>query len=132
MKEIPARLQCSYCIRHRDHGGECLIPQNISQSGGGGCLGYKQDPLGCIRHKTTKLPFPLYFKIPLVGQWSDVWEINGLDTKVRMTRIRGVEWESNKGRLLIFCDIDYYINEYSPDYVEPTSKPKLTLIKGGN
>lgn len=128
MAQIPSNLEYSYCIRHRDHGGECKIPHNIIASGGGGCLGFKQDPKGCIRHKTVWLKFPLYFDLPTVGLWCDDFMVGGLDSSIRINRIRNVKWETQKGRLMILSDIDFYVNEFSKQFKEKESKPVLKMV----
>lgn len=125
MSDIPARLECSYCIRHQSHGGECYM--NIS-SKGGGCLAFKQDPKGCIRNTTKRLKFPLYRTIPRINEWESNWQVNGVDSAIRIKKIRGIDWDVKQGMIEIIVDIDYYVNEYSEDY-KTYSKPDLKIVE---
>lgn len=125
MENIPARLQCAYCIRNESHGGECRRQKYDDI----GCLAFKLDPKGCIRNGNFKIEIPLYYKFPPLRAWCDDWQINGVDTQIRINWINGLDWDTKKGYLIIYCDLDYYINEYHEDYVEPEKKPKLKIIK---
>lgn len=125
IKDIPNYLECAYCIRNHSHGGECRSPKHSDK----GCLGFKLDPKGCIRQTDMKIPVPLYHDFPQIGEWCDYWMVNGQETEVRIDFIRGIQWDSKKGYLIIRCRVDYYVNEYRDDYEELKSKPKLKLIK---
>ncbi|OEH86233.1 hypothetical protein BHU72_11905 [Desulfuribacillus stibiiarsenatis] len=124
-ENIPSQLQCVYCKRNHTHGGECHKPKNDIK----GCLIFLPDERGCIRSKDTRLTFPIFHKIPPLRTWDSDWEIGGIDTKIRINRIHGFDWDVPKGKLIVYCNIDYFINEYHPEFKHPTSKPTLTLIK---
>ncbi|WP_113671131.1 hypothetical protein [Vallitalea guaymasensis] len=128
MAIIPNKLECAYCLRNYTHGGECKEPRNSDS----GCLGFKQDPKGCIKggYKLTKLSFPLYHEIPMLNEWTSGWTINGVDTEIKITHIKGIRWNTRKGELIIIGYIEYYENEYHKDYKKDI-KTKLKIIDGG-
>lgn len=126
IKKIPDCLECSYCSRNREHGGECRADRKSPL----GCLAFKVDPRGCIRTMDTKIQFMLYEEIPLVGTWiKERYSIYGVSTDVKIIEIYGLKWNSKKGTLIVICRCEYYINEYHEDYKEPEERPKLVLIK---
>ncbi|MBX4259773.1 hypothetical protein KTC96_24925 (plasmid) [Clostridium estertheticum] len=127
MQEIPKQLQCAYCIRNSNHGGECSYQKSTYDESG--CLIFKVDERGCIRNTDFKLPFILYQEIPPLREWCDTWQLNEVSTEIRINRIHGLTWDSKAGNLIVHCSCDYFINEYHEDYVKPTKKPVLTVIK---
>jgi hypothetical protein len=127
MKDIPQQLECSYCIRNRTHGGECGSEKSYYDPNT--CLIFKADERGCIRNKDSGLYFPLYHDIPLLNTWCNDWQINGVDTSIRINRIQGLKWDSKKGNLVVLCNFDYFINEYHEDYKEPRGKSILKIVK---
>lgn len=126
MGNIPNRLECSYCIRHYKHGGECEGKKSIYDETG--CLIFKLDSRGCIRNKDVKLQIPLYREIPIINCWNSEWEINGSNTEIRIKEIYGLSWEKEKGYLNIHCNCDYFINEYDNNY-RLEKKTVLKIIK---
>lgn len=127
IKDIPNRLQCAYCIRNRSHGGECYAQKTINDEKG--CLVFKPDPKGCIRDSDFKISVPLYYEFKPLNTWWDDWEVNGVDTEIRINRITGLTWDTKQGNLIIYCNCDYYVNEYQDDYVKPGEKPNLKIVK---
>lgn len=127
MKEIPTRLQCAYCLRNHQHGGECYS-QKFNDTG---CLAFSLDPKGCIRETDLKITVPLYREIPVINTWSDGWEIHGVETEVNITTIRNLKWDTKRGNLIIYCRCAYYINEYHENYIskDDDNKPKLRIVK---
>lgn len=125
MFNIPARFECVYCTRYRSHGGECFGKENNKDSG---CLFFRMDNRGCIRSKDLKLNIPIYSEIPKVGVWNDDWELNGVDTEIKINKIHALDWDTRKGNIIIFSNIDYFINEFHQNYNE-NQKPKLKVIK---
>lgn len=123
MKEVPQKLQCSYCLRNRHKGGEC------NELSSNGCLFFKMDERGCIRNHDYTIKLPLYHEFPLLNTWCDFWQIGGVDSEVRVKKIYGIDWDSKTAELIIKCNIDYFINEYHNNYKEPNIKPKLKIIK---
>lgn len=129
MKQVPNRLECSYCIRNISHGGSCQGKNNSKDEIG--CLVFKADEKGCIRNSDFKIGITLYNEIPKVGMWAKDWTMNGVETEIRIRKIYALDWNIKKGKLLVHCNCDYYENEYHEDYIEPTkSKPDLKIIKG--
>ena len=126
MKEIPNRLQCSYCIRNRTHGGECSSQRSSYDEKG--CLVFKVDEKGCIRNGDLKIPIPLYHDVPVLNIWCDDWQYKGVETEIRINRINCLRWNTKQGTLIIYCNCDYYVNEYHEDYVEKIEKPNLRII----
>lgn len=124
MKDIPSHLQCAYCERNRDRGGECNGEEK-------GCLFFKADKRGCIRNANLELPVRVYDEAPLINKWYDGYELFGVDTEIRVRRIFGFKWDERKGFMYIYCDCDYFVNEFHEDYKEPSKKPNLIVIKGG-
>lgn len=127
MKEIPNRLQCAYCIRNYSHGGECQGKNTNSDLEG--CLVFKADEKGCIRNSDFRISIALYKDFPLLNTWCDYWQLNEVDTEIRVKRIYGFKWDAKIGALIVSCNCDYYINEYHEDYEEPKQKPNLKIIK---
>ncbi|WP_040328575.1 hypothetical protein [Clostridium ihumii] len=125
MGNIPCRLECAYCVRNYKQGGECSGKKNNET----GCLIFKQNPLGCIRNKDFMIPIPLYQELQPLDTWCDDWTLNGVDTRIKIKRIQGVKWNSKKGYLLLYCNCDYYVNEFDEGYKESNNKPKLRIIK---
>ena len=125
MKKVPCRLECAYCIRSYSHGGECSGKENKER----GCLIFKPDEKGCIRNDDLIIPISLYQDLQPINTWCDDWTLNGVDTRVKIKRINGLKWDTKKGYLLIYCNCDYYVNEFHEDYIEPNSKPKLKIVK---
>jgi hypothetical protein len=125
MKEIPSRLQCAYCLRNHTHGGECYH-QKFSDTG---CLAFSLDEKGCIREQDIKITVPLYRDIPQINVWNDGWEMNGVETKVKISRIQNLNWDIKKGNLIIYCNCIYYVNEFHESYKDGDNKPKLRIIK---
>lgn len=130
MKEIPIMLECAYCIRNLRHGGECGGKMNPPAQG---CLAFKLDPRGCIRSMSATLQVPIYYEFPLVGVWNNEFNLGDRETELKITHIRGIRWDKRKGYLGVICEIEYYVNDFSEDYAEPTDekKPILKLVKGG-
>ncbi|MDT8718316.1 hypothetical protein IAI10_16740 [Clostridium sp. 19966] len=124
LNEIPLQLQCAYCIRNSNHGGECRETRNIP-----GCLIFKVDERGCIRNADLMLPFPLYYDIPPLKTWSDDWQIKGVNTEVKINWINNLQWDTKRGVLIVYCNCDYFVNEYHENYVEQREKPILKVIK---
>jgi len=122
--DIPTRLQCYYCIRNYTHGGECTKPKRDDT----GCLVFKADPRGCIRQEDIGLRIPLFYKLPPVGAWDKGWTMGGVDTEVRISRIYGIDWDQKKGKLILHCRCEHYVNEYHEDYKKPGKKPLLKLV----
>lgn len=127
MKEVPNRIKCAYCIRHYSHGGECNGQQSTSDEKG--CLIFRADEKGCIRNGDFKISVPMYYEFPPLNTWCKDWEINGIDTEIRIKTIQGLNWDKTKGYLIVHCNCDYYINEYHDEYVEAKQKPKFKIIK---
>jgi hypothetical protein len=127
MKEIHNRLQCAYCIRNHIKGGECRAERSPYDESG--CLIFKADKKGCIRNKDLKIPVALYSDIPKVKVWSNNYELNGVETEIRIKRINYLDWDKKSGYLYIYCNCDYYFNEFHKDYVEPKDKSILKVIK---
>lgn len=127
MKPIPPRLECSYCIRNQTHGGECHSEKSAYDSNG--CLVFKPDPRGCIRESNVSIEVPLYFHFPPLNTWVDYWQMNGVDTEVCVNWIKGIEWDTKRGSLIVHCRCSYYINEFSDDYIEPKKTPNLRIVK---
>lgn len=61
-KDLPNRLECSYCKRSHRHGGEC--PEKDVNKNETGCLFFQMDEKGCIRNADQNIPFSLYSIIP--------------------------------------------------------------------
>lgn len=127
MKEIPSQLQCAYCMRNGSHGGECTSKRSCYDISG--CLIFKADEKGCIRNRDFKISIPLYHDFPFLNTWCDDWQINGVDTKLKVTRIHGFKWDTKTGELIVHCNCDYYINEYHDNYIEPKDKSIFKIIK---
>ena len=125
MPEVPTRLQCAYCQRNQEHGGEC----RRNKFDDTGCLIFQFDTRGCIRHDDGNIRFPLYREIPLIGMWDDGWEINGVDTEIRIEYIKGLSWDAKKGQLIVKCRYQYFVNEYHEKYKQKTDKPNIKRIK---
>jgi hypothetical protein len=89
---------------------------------------FKPDPKGCIRDGDLKLKIPLYHNIPPMKTWDDSWTMGGIDTEIRIERIIGLDWDTRKGTLIIYCRCSYYINEFHEDYKKPQKKPVLKLV----
>lgn len=120
------KVQCAYCIRNRQHGGECNGKQDLKS-----CTLFKQDSRGCIRNTDTRLEIPLFFQITPLNVWSNDWEIKGHDTEVKINRIYGLDWDKTKGLLRLHCNIDYYINDLEENEDKPISKVIFKVIDGG-
>lgn len=120
---IPNKLECAYCKRNFTHGGECQSPMNSDR----GCLAFKLDPQGCIRRGHSRISIPVFSSIPAIGEWNDNYQLSGMDTRIKIVKIIGLEWNQRKGTLIVICEFDYYINEYSENYRKPT---KLKLVQG--
>lgn len=127
MNEIPSQLQCAYCIRNTGHGGECTSKKSTYDVSG--CLIFKADEKGCIRNKDFGIRIKMYQDFPLLNTWYDYWQLNDVDTEIRVTRIYGLKWDIKTGELIVQCNCDYYINEFHEDYKEPKQKPNLTIVK---
>ena len=129
MDKIPNRLECAYCIRHVRHGGECAGKEYNNDTEG--CLIFKFDEMGCIKNRDFKLQIALYKEIPYVDMWDDGWQINGIDTKIKIKKIYGITWDNKSGYLILFCNLDYYVNEFSDEYKnkDKDKKPVLKIIK---
>ena len=125
IKEIPNQLECAYCIRNYTHGGECGKPKFDER----GCIVFKLDPRGCIRTGDFRMQIPIYFKFPPLGTWCDYWTLHGVETEIKVLKIRAIDWNKEKGCLVVHCTCDYYVNEYHDDYIEPNKKPVLKLIQ---
>ncbi|WMI81582.1 hypothetical protein [Anaerotignum sp. MB30-C6] len=130
MKGIPVRLECYYCIRAVNHGGQCSGKTNYPAQG---CLAFKADPRGCIRSTTTTVQITIYHEFPLLGVWNDDFEMGSKETEIKITKIHGIKWDRRKGYLCVICSIDYFINDFADDYQESKDKvkPVLKLVKGG-
>lgn len=127
MKPIPNRLECAYCIRNNSHGGECSSQRSPYDEKG--CLIFKPDERGCIRNDDIKIPVPLYHDFPLLNTWCNDWQYKGVDTEIKINRIYGLRWNGKKGLLIVYCNCDYFVNEYHENYEETKDKPILKLIK---
>lgn len=114
------KVQCAYCIRNMQHGGECNGKQDFKS-----CTLFKQDPRGCIRNRDTILEVPLFFEFTPLNVWSNDWELNGHDTEVKIKRIYGLNWDK-RGKLIVYCNIDYYVN----DFEEKGDRPVFKVIEG--
>jgi len=125
VQEIPARLECAYCIRNQCHGGECKKQHHFDYNEKN-CLVFKMDPRGCIREGNTTISIPLYENIPPLNVWSDDWVLCDVETAIRILEIKALNWNAKKGCLVIHCRFEYYINEYHPDY---SKKAMLKLVK---
>ncbi|PSM54947.1 hypothetical protein C4L39_25475, partial [Clostridium diolis] len=66
-KNLPNRLECAYCSRCHNHGGECQ-GKSVNRNEDG-CLYFIIDEKGCIRNIDQSIPFNLYSDIPPVGMW---------------------------------------------------------------
>jgi hypothetical protein len=128
MRDLPNRLECAYCIRNHEHGGECRSPKYDDV----GCLIFKPDPKGCIRRTDLRLEIPLYKEIPPLKTWWDEWKINGVATEINIRQINALKWDKRNGKLIIYCHCLYYENEFGEDYEEPKEKPKLKVLQGGD
>lgn len=126
MKDIPAHLECAYCERNYNVGGECRSNERLK-----GCLAFKLNPLGCIKNMQTCLGVPLYYDVPAIGIWNEEWTINGLATKFKINEYLGIKWNSKKGLLRLFVRISYFENEFAEDFLKKNVAPELKLIKGG-
>jgi hypothetical protein len=124
MKDIPARLQCAYCVRDFRHGGECHREKYDDI----GCLAFNLDSRGCIRECDMNIKFPLYYDIPPLNMWQDGWTMKGVDTEICIIHIYGLKWDTKKGQLIVLCTCKYFVNEYSEDS-EASSKPILKIVK---
>lgn len=131
MSEIPNKLQCAYCKRSRRHGGECSEKRDMHEESC--CLIFLEDPKGCIRNQTGKIPFVLYQDIPAIGVWSTGWKLYDNDTEIKINRILGLSWNATSGLLYVHADFDYYVNEFNEKYKEAIEKnkgkKKFRLIK---
>ncbi|WP_459482088.1 hypothetical protein [Clostridium saccharoperbutylacetonicum] len=126
-KDLPNRLECAYCKRNYRHGGECQgkdINRNET-----GCLYFNMDSKGCIRNKDLNIPLKLYEDFPPLGKWEDRWTYYDNETEIRINKIYGLQWDKTKGKLYIYANCDYYVNEFSKGYKEWDSKPNLKVIK---
>ncbi|NOW93105.1 hypothetical protein BCD91_005128 [Clostridium beijerinckii] len=126
-KDLPNRLECAYCKRNHRHGGECHgkdINRNET-----GCLFFSMDSRGCIRTQDLILPFNLYMDIPPLNMWEDSWTVCENDTEVRINKIYALSWDNQKGLLKVKANVDYYINEFSEEYINNKNKPILKVIK---
>jgi len=126
--KIPDNLECAYCKRNPDRGGECRR-EKFNQIIG--CLAFDYDQRGCIRSGDMTLPIPIYQEIEAIGMWWTGWEYKGIETEIRVRKIFGFKWDVKAGLLFIKCGCDYFVNEYDMGYQKET-KPKLTVLKGGN
>ena len=124
MKDIPNRLECAYCIRNYTHGGECQKPKYSDT----GCLAFKADPKGCIRRGDLRFEVPIYFNFPPRGVWDKSWAMNGVDTDIRINRIESIGWNKKKGTVIVYCDCEYYVNEYHENYKAQKKKPVFKLV----
>lgn len=127
MKEIPSQLQCAYCIRNSSHGGECTGKKSAYDVSG--CLIFKADEKGCIRSGDFRIRIGLYQDFPLLNTWCNYWQLNSVDTEIRVKRIYGFKWDTKTGELIVHCNCDYYINEYHDDYKEPKQRPNLQIVR---
>lgn len=121
MTDIPNILQCEYCERNYEHGGECRMVQRGKHTG---CLAFKEDTRGCLRRKEGILAIPLFYPIPVAGVWSnDEFEDVGA---LRIIRYQSIQW--GKSTLRIGCEYEYY----SPfETGEKKQRTKLIVLKGG-
>lgn len=116
------KVQCAYCIRNRQHGGECNGKQDLKS-----CTLFKQDPRGCIRNENISIKIPVLHTIPPLKFWWKGWEINGIDTEIKLNHILGLGWDKDNVNLVIYANIDYYINDFqTKDY-----KSLFKVIEGG-
>lgn len=123
MNDIPAKLECAYCKRNVTHGGPCR-PSGDEK----GCLYFLRDPLGCIRSTSGRIPFALFSEIPSLNVWSSDWSINGYDTKVMITHVKGLSWDTKNGYLYVYADYKYFYDDFENKINE---KVNLKVIKGG-
>lgn len=127
MKQIPIRLECAYCLRNSSHGGECSgKPSHNDEKG---CLVFKVDTRGCIRSGCFSIGFPLYYEFLPLKTWWKNWQINNVETEIKINKIHGLNWDTKKGELIVHCDLEYFVNEYHEEYIEPVKKSHLKLIK---
>lgn len=128
MREIPNRIQCSYCKRSIRHGGQCGGKSRVTDEEG--CLAFMFDERGCLRNNDFNLMIPLYGEIPPLNTWLDWWEIKGVPIILRIEKIKGLSWDTKSGYLKLYCGTEYFINEFHEDYKETEDKSHLKLIKG--
>lgn len=126
-QDLPNRLECSYCKRNREHGGECLTKNTNRMDTG--CLYFTMDERGCIRSQDSSISFVLYQEIPPLNMWDTGWSLYGNETEIRIRKIYGLSWNERKGIIKVKCNIDYFINEFSEDYRKEKNKPDLKIIK---
>lgn len=126
-QELPNRLECSYCKRNREHGGECLTKDMNRRETG--CLYFTMDERGCIRNTDSSISFSLYREIPYLNMWDTGWSVYGNETEIKIKKIYGLSWDQRKGILKVKCNYDYYINEFSEGYQKEKNMPDLKVIK---
>ncbi|NRT61802.1 hypothetical protein BJV45_003136 [Clostridium saccharoperbutylacetonicum] len=127
-KDFHNRLECPYCKRSEEHGGECK-GKSIVRSRDEGCLYFDMDEKGCIRNTDQKIPFNLYSDIPPIGMWQDGWTICNQRTMIKIKKIYALSWNDRKGLLYVKCNLEYFINEFSEEFEKQESKPNLKVIK---
>lgn len=128
-KDLPNRLECSYCKRLCTHGGAC---SGKSRSDETGCLYFLMDERGYLKREDLRLPYPLYSEIPPINTWiNDQWTLYGQDTSIKMIKIKGLTWDSQGGYLIVWADCEFFINDLCKEYKEALSKPKFKVLKGG-
>ncbi|MBU5676845.1 hypothetical protein KQI88_10485 [Alkaliphilus sp. MSJ-5] len=89
IKRILTRLECAYCIRNSSHGGE--YNKQKSPYDEKRCLVFKPDPKGCIRRGDVKISTRLYYDFPPLNTWCQDWQINGIDTAIKIIKIYGLD-----------------------------------------
>lgn len=122
MKDIPNKLECSYCARNLTHGGECKSPTYSDR----GCMAFKMDDRGCIKKSNGRIEFPINHPIPMVGEWCNDFENNGIDTSIRINKIIGVIWSKN-ATIILICEFEYFENEFHDSFDK--KKPILKIVK---
>jgi len=124
VNKLPNILECAYCIRNSQHGGECHgKPVNHEK----GCLGFERDNRGCIRSGDFLLSVPILYDFPLLNVWNQEWQIHGYDTEMRVKKIYGIRWDKGNGELLVSCNCEYFIDEFAENHQGEKPEPKAVL-----
>lgn len=132
MKNVPNRLECAYCTRNRNKGGECSTRTYSTKeySDLQGCLAFKADKRGCIRTKDFRVLIPMYQEFPFVDSWTTDFLVDDNSNPVKINKIYGITWDSRGGNIAVHCNCDFFVNEYANDYKDENKEPMLRLVKG--
>lgn len=102
---IPPNRECDYCLDHYQHGGKCF---GIRKSHSTPCLGFKQDPRGCIKFDGAAAVFLSVGKtIPKLCEWTDRYEFDGKDVEIKFVDVSPREWKMT-GQIGLKCDAKLY------------------------